>query len=284
MLTRSDGARSGLRTGPPYWAEAESRYQEARISSPAASRAFSDRRRARRRRSSIALDAPAPPASALSASARRADQASSRVLWASSISSASRNPWPGRGLTLAGASNQRRRNSSVSGLAASSRARPGRPPEMRAVMAARPASNPRSTRAEASSSSETRPNRTMRQRLGTVEGRSPSASATRMNTVPAGGSSSVLSSALAAASVIVEASSKMNTLRPPSTGRRLALATARRTWSTPRAALPSGPMTTASGWVRRITRARASAVRPTRAAANRRAAAALPTLEGPANR
>ncbi len=166
-------------------------------------------------------------------------------------------------------------------------ARPGRPPAMRDASAARSEATPRWLSADSMTSSGTRPNCTVRDREATVSGRSSSDSTIRMKTVDAVGSSMVLSSALAADSLMAPASSNRNTLRSASTGVRVAAATVALAWSTPSMVRPWGTTTVRSGWllrpIRPATSSGAEAPASNRAA-KARATVALPTPVGPTNR
>ena len=98
------------------------------------------------------------------------------------------------------------------------------------------------------------------QRESTVSGRRSSRSASRMMTVPAGGSSSVLRKAFAASRRSVSAASTMATRRPPAYGLSESTRSRRRTWQMRRSRLsawslwsgssqrPPGATTSTSGW------------------------------------
>ena len=145
--------------------------------------------------------------------------------------------------------------------------------------------------AATTSVSSTRPKWMIRQRDPSVAGRSSSESATRMNAVVALGSSSVLSRAFAAPSLITPASSNTNTFRTDSTGARVALAMVVRACPTVSMVLPSGSTMFTSGYFpkppggTRSTHRRGPLRwdRPT-ARAKARATVPLPTPSGPTKR
>src|SRR6266540_272006 len=179
---------------------------------------------------------------------------------------------------------RRRARSSVS----SERALLRRPWLAAAAQAACSAEIPRSAaRAAARAAGGRLANPSVRARDGTVPTSPSTLRATSTNTTPGWGSSSTLSSALAAASVMRSASSRMNTATRPSWCVREASSRTARTSSTSRLS-PSGMIRCTSGWTPRSTRRQTSQVPSPpagqlRAAANARATWILPTPGGPAN-
>ena len=185
----------------------------------------------------------------------------------------------------------RLRNPATSGRSIRAKARPGRPPETIATTEASSSVNPRCTRASTMTSKGTLPTCTVRHLEDTVGGKSSSDTATRRNTAAVDGSSSVLSIALAACSVIEPASGSKKIARFPSTGRSAARVTTLRICSTPKLVAPSGSTRETSGcvsdWTSRQERHGSSWAPPVGqriAAAKRRASVALPTDSGPKKR
>src|SRR6266540_7215877 len=179
---------------------------------------------------------------------------------------------------------RRRARSSVS----SERALLRRPWLAAAAQAACSAEIPRSAaRAAARAAGGRLANPSVRARDGTVPTSPSTLRATSTNTTPGWGSSSTLSSALAAASVMRSASSRMNTATRPSWCVREASSRTARTSSTSRLS-PSGMIRCTSGWTPRSTRRQTSQVPAPpagqlRAAAKARATWTLPMPGGPAN-
>ncbi len=168
---------------------------------------------------------------------------------------------------------------------------PAGPPRAVRASVACSLSTPTFSRAAITSASSTRPKWMILHREPSVAGRSSSESATRTNAVVALGSSSVLSRALAAPSLITPASSNTKTFRADSTGARVAWAMVVRAWLTVSMVRPSGSTMFTSGWLPEAARRHdehspscAPPVGHTNRAAKARATVPLPTPSGPTNR